>query len=289
MQNIIRLGRRTAVVLAVASLLPLNQANADSPLAVATIAATATVGAATITAVGALGAATIVAIGNIKANEGDGDDVAGGEVVAPGTGGEKERVAGKTELRPIVRELAIGEASLPAIARDFVDREIRVTASSLPASSDDGGRTLEASARYAFNGDIKKSDPKFKKFSLRDTLTLRIELANVAKTEDAPLIFRADELTLSTKNIVNTKGHSKMLITAVQDGNVLWRWSAQVHQGQLPKIEGPAGASGSVVKSESDLLIIEGLKIPTEYKAPGSNGKTVVDFIVNIEGEGARI
>ena len=100
--------------------------------------------------------------------------------------------------------------------------------------------------------------------------------------------------TLNCEQSVNLLGlytprdySSRVRFTAVQDDSVMWRWSAEVNQGEAPKIDGPS-AGPEIVRDEKDLLLIRDLKIPIEYVAPGANATTVVEIVMNVEGHGAR-
>lgn len=268
--------KKTIAALILGSLLVPSQAKADHPVFVAVIGASATLGAAAIG-----GIAVIVASGVLEDDKGEGGEAGGGEVIAPGTGGG-DQGGGDEQKR------TLGELDLPAAVRGYVDRDIIISASSLPLSTGNGDQEVTGTANYKFDGDIKKSKPGTKMFNLKDKLIFRFDIANIEKVEDATLIFKVNELKLSTENVAKTKGYSKIQFTAIQDGNELWHWSAHVNQGGMPKIEGSSVISKAVVRKENDLMVIRDLKVPIKYKSPGTKGKTVVDIIVNVEGEGAR-
>ena len=273
--------KKTIAALIIGSLLMPSQAKADNPIFVAVIGASATLGAAAIG-----GIAIIVASGALEDDKGEGGEAGGGEVIAPGTGGGDQ--GGGDQGGGDEQKRTLGELDLPAAVRGYVDRDIIISASSLPSASGSGTQEVTGTANYKFEGDIKKSKPGIKRFNLKDKLIFRFNVANTEKAEDATLILKVHELKLSTENVAKTKGYSKIQFTAIQDGNELWHWSAHVNQGEMPKIEGSSVISKAVVRKENDLMVIRDLKVPIKYKAPGAKGKTLVDIIVNVEGEGAR-
>jgi hypothetical protein len=266
------LGVKVVAVLMIAFLAAPREAKADHPIAVALIEAGAVLGAAAIGA-GATVAVAVIGAGVVVATSGDGDkkEESGGTKIAPGTGGKEQR--------------RMGEADLPAMVREFVDRDITLTAYSLPSSRQRGDHEVKGSADYRFDGDILKSKPGTAMFNVKDKLIFRFDIANVARAEDAPFVVKVNSLKLATANIARTMGFSRMRFTVLQDGNVLSTWSAQVNQGELPKI---AGSEPAVSRRANDLLEIPNLEVPVNYKAPGIGGKTVVDVVVDLEGQGAR-
>ena len=154
-------------------------------------------------------------------------------------------------------ELSIGEAALPAPVRSYVDRKIALIASekALP----NGGRVVGAKVNYAFDGDVKKADPKVGVFNLSDVITFRFDIANVQKAEDARLDIRVDKLVLSTEDVPQTKGHSQLRF-ARQDGREMWNFVTRVDQGTTPTLRsGPPELKTAEVRLEKDRLTIENL------------------------------
>ncbi len=273
------IGTKTITTLGSAFLGRPKRAKADSPVAVALIGAGGAVAAAGIAA----GASVVVAV------------IAAGAVIAvavlSGDGGE-ENEGDRTEVAPgpggSQQQRTVGAADLPPAVRGFINRNIIMSASSLPSSSGSGDQDVLASAHYTFDGQITRFKPDTTRFNLQDTLMFRFTIMNIEQAEDAPLSLKVNELRLSTVDIPNTRGYSKVQFTAIQDDSVLWRWAARVNQGELPNIEGPSGISMAMVREDNDLLMIRNLDVPIKYKAPGANETTVVDIIMTVEGEGAR-
>ncbi len=257
-----------------------RRANADSPVVVAVIGAGAVIGAAVIAAeasiiVAGIAAGTAIAV----------------TVLSEGGGGEGKRNGGrgaKLLLDPggLLRTRPSAYSSSTATSR-LHHRDVSISTSSLPASIGVGDLEVQALANYRFDGQIARFEPKVKSFNLTDNLILRFTIANIEKAEDAPLILKVDLLRISTVDMSGTEGYSRVRFTAVQDGSVMWRWSAEVNQGEAPKIDGPS-AGPEIVRDEKDLLLIRDLKIPIEYKAPGAKTTTVVEIVMNVEGHGAR-
>jgi hypothetical protein len=118
---------------------------------------------------------------------GDGD---GGGAVTPGTGGGENR-------------RTIGERDLPRAVRGFINRDIIISASALPPIGGEAQK-VTATADYKFDGDIKKAKLPIRMFNLKDKLTLRFDITSIERTEDATLVFRVDDLTLSTVDVANS-------------------------------------------------------------------------------------
>ena len=258
-----------------------RRANADSPVVVAVIGAGAVIGAAVIAAeasiiVAGIAAGTAIAVTVLsEGGGGEGEEERGQRrEVAPGPGGR-------------LRTKTIGVSDLPPRVHGYINRDSSISTSSLPASSGNGDLEVQAIANYRFDGQIARFEPEVKSFNLTDNLILRFTIANIEKAEDAPLILKVDQLRISTVDMSGTHGYSRVRFTAVQDDSVMWRWSAEVNQGEAPKIDGPS-AVPEIVRDEKDLLLIRDLKIPIDYVAPGANATTVVEIVMNVEGHGAR-
>ncbi len=280
-------GLRRMTVLALACVLtfvgPRREASADTPAVVvaAGIAAEGAVLAAGVGALGAvvaagvLGAANIIAAG-IKAN----DDNPPPPPPLPAGGGSVSSAGGGDVL-------SIGEAALPASVRSFIDRNVTLSASKKKLRN--GGR-VAAKVNYAFDGDVKKADPKVGVFNLSDVITFRLDIANVQKAEDVRLEFRVDKLVLSTEDVPQTKGHSQLRFTARQDGREIWSFVTRVDQGTMPTLRsGPPELQTAKVRLVKDRLTIENLVLPIPYTAPGAKASTRVEVDLEYEGEGARI
>jgi hypothetical protein len=128
-------------------------------------------------------------------NGGDGGDDGGGDgdgggAVTPGTGGGENR-------------RTIGERDLPRAVRGFINRDIIISASALPPIGGEAQK-VTATADYKFDGDIKKAKLPIRMFNLKDKLTLRFDITSIERTEDATLVFRVDDLTLSTVDVANS-------------------------------------------------------------------------------------
>ena len=290
-------GLRRMAVLVLAGVLtfvgPRREASADTPAVVvaAEIAFAGAVvgGVAAVTAAGVLGAANILAAA-IKAN-GDnpppnGDNPppplplpSGGGVSSAG-GGSVSSAGGDDMLR-------IGEAALPASVRSFIDRNVTLSASKKKLRN---GERVAAKVNYAFEGDVRKADPKVGVFKLSDVITFRLDIANMKKAEDVRLEFRVAKLVLSTLDVPQTKGHSQLRFTARQDGREIWSFVTRVDQGTTPTLRsGPPELQTAKVRLEKDRLTIENLVLPISYTAPGAKASTQVEVDLEYEGEGARI
>lgn len=205
----------------------------------------------------------------------------------PGGGGVSSAGGGSVSSAGGDDVLRIGEAALPASVRSFIDRNVTLSASKKKLRN--GGR-VAAKVNYAFEGDVRKADPKVGVFKLSDVITFRLDIANVQKAEDGRLEFRVDKLVLSTEDVPQTKGHSQLRFTARQDGREIWSFVTRVDQGTMPTLKsGPSELRTAKVRLVKDRLTIENLVLPIPYTAPGAKASTRVEVDLEYEGEGARI
>lgn len=248
-------------------------AHADTPA----VGAVGAILAATLTATGAILAAGILATGAIGAaiiNNRD-DDEPDEPIIAPGTPPSQRRV---------------GQQDLPPLLRGFIDRDILLSAASSGFPDGTTGSPGSVKADYAFDGDVRMGPPRVERFTFRDRIVFRLEISDISDANGLPPVtFSVDSLTLSTIDVDGTDGHAEISFTAVQDDQVLWRWSAHVAQGQEPQMKVPEITTQRVVRNQNDLLIVRKLLIPIKYAAPKPGGSTTIEVQMASEGAGARV
>lgn len=252
------------------------KARADHPVAVAVIGGTALLGAAAITAAGTVAAAVIVAGATVytsSSDEGDDDQKSSGGSTRSGT-------------EDGVHKAKLGEADLPKNVRSFLDRDVLMTAGRTTAAN--GDQKVFAKAEYTLDGDIKLTPTHYKYFNVDDGLTFRFDVANVVSTDNAKLLFTAQQLGLSTDDIPETLGHVELSFVATQDGKPLWTWQVRVDQGKPPVVTGLDNIKIDAELDEAGHVLIHDVEIPIPYAAPGKGNSTRVEVNVKVDAQGAR-
>ena len=283
MSHFSNLASKALVVSTVGLLLP-TSAEADEPVTSFVAGAAIVFSAAAVSAAATVAVASIVAIGTTLA-VGDGGENTGenGGTSVPATGDGDGGDGGGENRR------TVGEPELPEFARAYMDRDVTVGALQLTQAKKGGDATARAAANYRFHGNIEKAETGTRIFNLKDSLSFRFDVPAGLGPEDMALTFQIEELRLSTTDVAGTNGFSRIEFTAVQDGTTLWRWAARVDQGKQPRLEGTVPIPDSAVRRERDLLVIRGVKIPTEFRAPAGDDPTQVEFIMRVEGQGQRL
>ncbi len=263
-----------------------RQAHADAPTVNMSVRLVLWLGSAALSA-GGVEVANIIADSEITASSDDGGEESGetngGE--ASGDSGDSGDNGGEDTGDGESSNFTADEEDIPDIFRSYIDRNATLSAG-WKRPSGKAVRRVFANTTYNMHGDVRKSKPGTKMFKLTDKLTLRFELTNIKDAKKVPLLLNVERLDLSTVDVPETNGHSSIRFTAMQDGKRLWRWSSRVDQGEIPEIKGPDWLDPSAFTRKNDMLQIRDLQIPIPYKALGKKGTSVVEIIIDIEGQG---